>query len=209
MCGPLALALPATGSGRFGFAAGRVAYTLGRITTYSLLGLVFGLIGRSLTLFGVQRWVSLGAGILLLLGLFASTRWGVATPVLTVVAALKRSLSRLLKHRSLGTVYLFGMVNGLLPCGLVYAAGAGATAAGSVGGAVAYMALFGLGTTPLMLGLALSRNILPGAFRLKLQRLIPVSLAVVAGLLIVRGLALGIPYLSPAMDAGAQNVRCH
>lgn len=209
MCGPLALALPATGSGRVGFAAGRVAYTLGRITTYAVLGLVFGWVGRSLALFGIQRWLSLGAGVLLLLGLLLSTRWGLAAPAIAVVSSLKRWMAQLLRRRSMGTVFLFGMVNGLLPCGLVYAAGAGATASGSVAGAVAYMAVFGLGTAPLMLGLALSRNLLPGSFRLKLQRLIPVSLALVAGLLIVRGLALGIPYLSPAMDAGATAVRCH
>lgn len=209
MCGPLALALPSAGTGRIGFATSRVLYNIGRITTYTLLGIVFGLVGRSLVLFGVQRWLSLGAGILLLLTLTASSRWAVTTPAFSAVAFLKRKLGWLLRQRSMGTIYLFGVLNGLLPCGLVYAAGAGATAMGSVQGAMSYMAMFGVGTVPLMLGLTLSSHALPAAFRLKLQRLVPVSLALVAGLLIVRGLALGIPYLSPAMDAQSQTVRCH
>jgi len=209
MCGPLALALPGSSSGRMGFMTGRILYNLGRISTYALLGIVFGLMGRSLTLFGAQRWLSLGAGLILLVAVLASTKWGLSVPAFTAVNWLKRSLGQLLRRRSIGTLYLFGLLNGLLPCGLVYAAGAGAVAAGSIGGAISYMAVFGLGTTPLMLGLALSRNALPQAFRIRLQKLIPVSLLLVASLLIVRGLALGIPYLSPALDAAGQAVKCH
>lgn len=188
---------------------GRVLYNLGRISTYASLGVVFGLMGRSLALFGAQRWLSLGAGLMLMIGLLASTRWGLSIPALTAVHWLKRMLGQLLQRRSMSSLYLFGLLNGLLPCGLVYAAGAGAVAAGSVGGAVSYMAVFGLGTTPLMLGLALSRNSLPQSLRVRLQKLIPVSLLLVASLLIVRGLALGIPYLSPALDAAGQAAKCH
>lgn len=209
MCGPLALALPTGGRGGIGFAAGRVLYNLGRITTYTLIGLFFGLIGRSLLWFGVQQWVSIGAGAVILIGLVLSNRLGLATPAFATVGWLKSRLGRLLTRRSLGAMYLFGVLNGLLPCGLVYAAGTGAAAAGGIAAGMAYMAVFGIGTTPLMLGLALSPRVLPNSFRAGLRRVVPASLVLVAGLLIVRGLALGIPYLSPALDVSGHAAPCH
>lgn len=209
MCGPLAMALPASGNGRAGYVTGRILYNLGRLTTYALIGVLFGLIGRSLVLFGIQRWVSIGAGVLILAGLLLSGRLGLATPAFTTVNWLKKSLGRLLRHRSLGALYLFGALNGLLPCGLVYAAATGAAAAGGVFAGAAYMAVFGIGTVPLMLALTLSPGALPASIRTNLSRLIPASLVFVAGVLILRGLALGIPYLSPALDASGHCARCH
>ncbi|MCD6049706.1 MAG: hypothetical protein K0Q55_1109, partial [Verrucomicrobia bacterium] len=74
MCGPLALALPVAGKTRRAFVLGRVLYNLGRILTYCVIGAIFGLAGQSLALAGFQKWVSLGAGVAILLGLLASTR---------------------------------------------------------------------------------------------------------------------------------------
>ncbi len=201
MCGPLALALPHPGGGASGFVASRLAYNAGRISTYALLGLLFGLLGKSLALVGIQRWLSLGAGILILLGLLFSTRLGAGTPVVRAVRWLKSGFGRLLQRRTLGALGLLGLLNGLLPCGLVYAACAGAAATGGLLPAVEYMTLFGLGTLPLMLGIGLSGRALPVSFRFRLQQLVPVSLVVVALLLILRGMALGIPYVSPNLSA--------
>jgi sulfite exporter TauE/SafE len=197
MCGPLALTLPHPGGGATGFVASRLAYNCGRIATYSVLGVIFGLLGKSLVLVGVQRWVSLGAGLLILAGLLLSARAGVHAPVIRVVNWLKAGFGNLLQRRSLASLGLLGLLNGLLPCGLVYAACAGAAATGGLVLGVQYMALFGLGTLPLMLGISLSGAALSPKWRFKLQQLVPVSLALVAMLLILRGLALGIPYLSP------------
>ena len=208
MCGPLALALPATGTGTVGYVTGRLAYNLGRLATYSLLGVVFGLLGKSLALIGVQRWLSLGAGCVILAGLLLSTRTGLGTPMVKAVGWLKSGFGALLRRRTLGSLGLMGLLNGLLPCGLVYAACAGAAATGSLGWGAAYMALFGLGTVPLMLGIGLSGKALPIALRFKLQQLAPLSLAVVGALLVLRGLALGIPYLSPDLAAGTC-AHCH
>ena len=85
---------------------------------------------------------------------------------------------------------------------MVYAAGAGAVAAGSWGSGIAYMALFGAGTLPVMLGISLSGCAVPATLRIRLQQWVPVSAAAVGLLLILRGMALGIPYLSPGMAAG-------
>ena len=97
---------------------------------------------------------------------------------------------------------VLGSINGLLPCGLVCAAGAGSAAAGSLGESVAYMAVFGLGRLPMLLGLALSGRALPLRWRTGIQGSVPWTLGLVGVLLIVRGLGLGIPYLSLAVATG-------
>ncbi len=208
MCGPLALALPVTGTGTVGLVTGRMAYQAGRIATYSLLGLLFGWLGQSLAVVGIQRWVSLAAGILILAGLGLSTRSMAGTAMTQAVTGLKSAFRTLLQRRTVMSLGLLGLLNGLLPCGLVYAACAGAAAVGGWLEGVEYMALFGLGTLPMMLGISLSGRALPVAWRLRLQQMVPFSVAAVGVLLILRGLALGIPYVSPDLAAGSC-AHCH
>src|SRR6266542_436098 len=88
MCGPLILVLPATGNSRTSFLCGRVAYQVGRVLTYGLLGAGFGLVGESLAFAGFQRWVSLGAGIAILCSLFVSSRFTLQMPIARAVARL-------------------------------------------------------------------------------------------------------------------------
>ena len=206
MCGPLALALPMTGNSRATFVLGRVAYNLGRIVTYCVLGAAFGLVGQTLAFAGFQRWVSIAAGSAILVGLLVSSRSTVSLPVARGVAWVKSGLGALLRRRSVASVFSLGVLNGLLPCGLVYAACAGAVATGGLLSGVEYMAAFGFGTVPMMLGIGLVGQKLQFTLRFKLQRLIPACLTLVAVLLILRGLSLGIPYLSPDLAAGAV---CH
>lgn len=210
MCGPLALALPATGQGASGYLLGRVAYNLGRVTTYAFLGALFGLLGMTFVLTGLQRWASLVAGAAILLGLAASSRYALNTPVLTLVGWLKKGFAQLLRKRTLVSLLCLGVLNGLLPCGLVYVACAGAVAAGGCINGMEYMVAFGLGTIPMMLGIALAGKKLQFSLRLRWQRVIPVCLVVLAALLILRGLSLGIPYLSPNLshDRGGCSA-CH
>lgn len=208
MCGPLALALPATGSGSAGYVAGRLAYQAGRIATYSLLGVLFGWLGRSLAVVGVQRWVSLAAGVLILAGLGLSGRSNGGAALTRAVTGLKSAFRGLLQRRTVASLGLLGLLNGLLPCGLVYAACAGAAALGGWVDGIQYMVLFGIGTLPVMLGISLSGRAVPVAWRLRWQQLAPLSVAVVGVLLILRGLALGIPYLSPDLIP-AGGTPCH
>jgi sulfite exporter TauE/SafE len=208
MCGPLALALPAAGRKGLSLVAGRVVYTIGRISTYCVLGLVFGLAGHTLALVGIQRWVSIMLGLTLLAGLFASRRLALWRPVTRLVEQLKHLMAGLLRQRSLSALALLGLLNGLLPCGLVYVACAGATATGGVSSGVAYMAAFGLGTAPLMLAIGVSGRLLPLPVRVRLRAAIPVSVFLLAVLLILRGMALGIPYVSPDLGHGTGDC-CH
>lgn len=209
MCGPLALALPTGGKHGLALAPGRALYNAGRVTTYCLLGLVFGLIGRSLALAGVQRWVSIGLGSAILLGVFMARARALTVKFALPVAWLKAALGRLMRQQDLASQYLIGGLNGLLPCGLVYIACVGAAATGGLFSGVQYMLVFGVGTVPMMLMLGLAGQALPVAFRLRLQKLIPVCLALVAVLLILRGLSLGIPYLSPDLTGDQPGACCH
>ncbi len=203
MCGPLALALPAAGNTTPGYVLGRLAYNLGRLVTYSLLGIVFGLAGRTFLLAGLQRWVSIGLGVALLIGLFASRKLALWRPITLFVEQLKSRMSGLLRRRSLASLAALGLLNGLLPCGLVYVACAGATATGGILAGASYMAAFGAGTVPMMLTISLFGKLVPISLRLQLRKAIPVCVFLLATLLILRGMFLDIPYLSPDLTNNA------
>jgi uncharacterized protein len=203
MCGPLAIVLPATGRNAAGFLAGRIAYNLGRLLTYGAIGFLFGLAGKTLLLAGVQRWVSIALGVLLLAGLLTSRTSAVSLPLVMSVGRLKARMGALLRQRSIASQLVLGMLNGLLPCGLVYVAATGAILAGGVLAGTQYMLCFGLGTVPMMLAIGLSQKLVPVPWRLKLLKAVPVSVFVLAALLILRGLSLGIPFVSPDLTGGA------
>src|SRR3974390_3452966 len=100
MGGAVALGLPSTGTTLPGFVAGRAAYNLGRVVTYCAFGLIFGLVGRTLLLAGIQRWVSIGLGVVLLSGLVGSRKLGLSRPVVGIVNRLKGKMALLLSRRS-------------------------------------------------------------------------------------------------------------
>lgn len=195
MCGPLVLAVPAA-SGQGGF-AGRLTYHGGRISVYVLLGAGLGMVGRSLSLVGLQQTLSVLSGVLVLLAGYVSFRpRGMAW--LTRWLVLVRGLARIGSAPG-GRVSQFAMggVNGLLPCGLVYVAASASLVAGEWWKGAALMLTFGLGTLPMLLGLGLALRRLRGAWRERLQRLVPAAITAVGLLLVLRGLGLGIPLVSP------------
>lgn len=209
MCGPLALALPAKKEAALSeHVIGRLAYNLGRAVTYAFMGIFAGVLGRALQLAGLQQAVSILLGTLLLATVFLSSKHLPAWMIRTFYKPVQRALGRILKRGSIAGLFQTGLLNGLLPCGLVYAALASASMhAGAVEGAI-FMFLFGLGTLPLMFILSL------GGLRLRtpkvqpvLNRVIPTVTFLVAVLLILRGLSLNIPYISPDLSTGA--ACCH
>lgn len=210
MCGPLALALPHWGRGPGSFLAGRLLYNFGRIVTYALMGAVFGLLGQGVALAGLQRWVSLGLGAAILIGLLVAPQFANRVPITRSVNWLKAALGTMLQRRAMPAMFGIGLLNGLLPCGLVYVACAAATATGDVLSGTRYMIAFGLGTLPMLLAISLLGTKLQFALRFKVQRLIPASLLIVGLLLLLRGMALGIPYVSPKLPAQSNGaVTCH
>jgi len=209
MCGPLALALPATGNTGAALLAGRLAYNAGRVATYCLLGALFGLIGETFVVAGLKRWLSLAAGSAILVGLLLSSKYALVLPAVNTVGWLKSAFGALLRRRTLPALLLLGGLNGLLPCGLVYVACAGAAATGSLPTGMEYMLAFGVGTVPMMLAISLFGQKLQFWLRFRLESLIPACLTIVAALLILRGLALGIPYVSPPDPAAQPGGACH
>ncbi len=218
MCGPLALALPAVGERRAAYVLSRLLYNLGRAVTYAFMGALVGLVGKSFALGGLQRWISIGFGFALLAGL-ALMHTGVMARMIEKLGLFHLFAKlQLLWRRHFGGhgyygLFVLGLINGLLPCGPVYVALAASAATGHVTTASAFMFFFGLGTLPLMLAVSLAGKLIQMPMRRKLQKLVPVSAGVVAVLLIVRGLALGIPYLSPPIEAtqlgGSPHACCH
>jgi sulfite exporter TauE/SafE len=208
MCGPLALALPALNRRTVVFVAGRMAYNLGRVATYCMLGLLFGLLGQAFSVAGLQQVLSIALGVALLLGLLLSLKHP-ATAVVRVVDTLKRPMAKLLQKRSFTALAVLGLLNGLLPCGLVYVACAGAAATGNLLDGAGFMAAFGAGTIPMMLAISLSGSLVPLRLRLRLTKAVPVTVGLLATLLILRGLSLGIPYVSPDLSGGHVSPCCH
>jgi hypothetical protein len=205
MCGPLALALVPTNGTQASFARllrGSLLYNGGRVVTYSLLGLCFGLLGSAARIAGWQQALSITTGVVILLWLalpkHLTQRVEAPHRLAAVLSPLKLALNRLLRSPRWAAQFGVGALNGLLPCGFVYLALAGALAQPSLGRSVLFMALFGLGTTPALLAVALPNGWLSPSLRFSLRRVWPIGTAVVALLLIVRGLALGVPYLSPS-----------
>ncbi|NDK56336.1 sulfite exporter TauE/SafE family protein [Pontibacter fetidus] len=201
MCGPIAMALPFVGSTGWRYYAGRLLYNSGRIVTYALLGALAGVFGESLQMAGLQQTVSIVSGILILLLLvLPAAVKGKSASVLgadKLMAWVRRKLGYYFQKNSLGSLFMVGLLNGLLPCGFVYIALAGAISAPGVGGAMLYMALFGLGTFPLMFIVSLSGKLISLKMRGMFNRAVPYIGMTLAILFIVRGLGLGIPYLSP------------
>lgn len=210
MCGPLALALPHWGRGQGSFLVGRLLYNFGRIITYAGMGAIFGLLGQGVAMAGLQRWVSLTLGVVILAGVVVAPQFANRVPVTRGVNWLKAALGTMLQRRALPAMFGIGLLNGLLPCGLVYVACAAATATGDVLAGMQYMLAFGLGTVPLLLAISLLGTKLQFALRFKVQRLIPASLILVGMLLLLRGMALGIPYVSPKLPTQPNGaVTCH
>lgn len=209
MCGPLLLALGKAGPPMANRVfIGRVSYHLGRVGAYSVLGIVFGLIGQAAVPDGFQRWLSVALGVGLLAGVVIPRKTTLTTPMFQWIGWLKNAMGGLLRQNSYVAQALMGALNGLLPCGLVYVAAVGATATGHPVSGAAYMALFGLGTWPLMLGIHVAGRRVPLPSRLSLGAVTRGAVLVMAALLILRGMELGIPFVSPAFSTSA-SATCH
>lgn len=204
MCGPIALALLVFGESKFNILAGRLLYNFGRVITYSIMGALFGLLGNRVVLFGLQQNVSIVIGIVILL--YVSIPRKIKNRISefrfykSIVAFINLHYSKLLSKRTNRSLFTIGLLNGILPCGFVYVGIAGAISTGSVANGTLYMALFGLGTTPIMFATAMLGRIINFNLRRKINKLIPAFAAILALLFILRGLNLGIPYVSPKFE---------
>jgi hypothetical protein len=201
MCGPIAFLLPVDRSNTLKKTGQIFLYHFGRILAYSLIGLIFGLLGKSLNLFGMQQQLSIGIGLLMILVVLIPiqtfNKYNLSKPLYKVISKVKNRLGTELKKKSPDTFLTIGFLNGFLPCGLVYMAVFGALAAGNAFEGSLYMALFGLGTIPLMTTAVYMGNFLTAKVKQHIRKTIPVFVILIGCLFVLRGLGLGIPYLSP------------
>ncbi|WP_282124350.1 sulfite exporter TauE/SafE family protein [Algibacter mikhailovii] len=215
MCGPIAFMLPVDRSSQINKVSQIAIYHIGRLLTYSVLGLVFGLIGKGLYLFGFQQQLSIAIGIIMILIVIIPqktlSKYNFSKPIYGLISNVKSWLGKAMKRKSLDTFLTIGFLNGFLPCGLVYMAVFAAIGSGSALNGSLYMAVFGLGTIPLMTTAIYLSNVLKGTTRQRIQKIIPVFVVLIGLLFIVRGLGLGIPYLSPApiLDTVSSGIDCH
>jgi len=207
MCGPIVLALPVGNTSTFKLVLSRFLYNIGRIVTYTFFGAVFGFFGRGITFVGFQSFASIAIGVIILVYYLMPSKFkgrlSVTAPYRLLNNFVKSAFKRITKTGSPQALFLFGIINGFLPCGFVYFALAGAITMGNSINGAAFMALFGLGTIPIMLGTALAGRFISGKFRAKVNKLIPVFAIILALLFILRGLSLDIDYLSPKLTNDA------
>lgn len=201
MCGPIAIAIPLHKDNWLMKITGGLLYNSGRIITYGILGAIFGLLGRGIQLAGLQQWSSIALGIIMILSVVFPVLFKEKIKIDKVftgyASRLIGSFRKLFTKSSLGSLLFIGLLNGLLPCGLVYMAIAGAINTNDVMMGVAFMVVFGIGTTPALLAVSLVGNVISIGFRNKVKRIIPVFIVILGILFILRGMNLGIPYVSP------------
>lgn len=204
MCGPIAIALPLHGNTVPQKIFGGALYNIGRTITYGVMGAIFGMLGQGVEMIGFQQKISVIMGVLMIVSvLFPAlfkNQYSMDKSWFSFVGKLKKSIGQMFSIRSFSSLFIIGLLNGLLPCGLVYMAIAGAIGTGGVVLGSLYMILFGLGTIPMMLSISLAGNVMSLAIRNKINKFIPVLVIIVGIFFILRGLSLGIPYLSPPKE---------
>lgn len=201
MCGPIAFMLPVDRANNVKRITQIFVYHLGRIFTYGLLGLLFGFLGKGFYLFGFQQYVSIIIGVIMILMVLLPKKtihkFSITKPIYKLLSGVKNRLGKELKKKRIDTFFTIGFLNGFLPCGLVYMAVFASIATANVLQGSLYMMLFGLGTIPLMTAFVYLGNFTTGLARKRIQQFIPVAVVVIGVLFILRGMGLGIPYVSP------------
>ena len=205
MCGPIALSMGLTKQQALNFHLQNTTYNLGRIVTYAFLGAVLGIVGEGFNVAGIQQYLTVGVGILLIvmaLFSFGGKNFASKIPFLSkFLLSIKINLGKYLQKPGYSSRFITGILNGFLPCGMVYMALTASLAAGGVWQGAAFMVLFGLGTFPFMFAVVFFGNMMNTAFRIKVLKIIPLMMIILGGLFVLRGLELGIPLVSPKKEA--------
>lgn len=200
MCGPIAFMLPVDRDKPVKKFFQIFSYHLGRLFTYSLIGLLFGFLGKGFYFFGFQQQLSVIVGVsMIFVVLFPKIfqKLSFSKNSSKIIFKVKNSLGKELKKKGNDTFFTIGFLNGFLPCGLVYMAIFGALATSNAFSGAFYMFLFGLGTIPLMTAVVYLGSLSKGNFRKNIQKVIPIIVIIIGVLFILRGLGLGIPFVSP------------
>ncbi len=201
MCGPIAIALPLNNDTWLTRILGSLVYNSGRTLTYAFMGMIFGIIGMGLKMSGLQQWVSILMGIIMVLSVLLPAFFRKShfyhNTITRFTQFLRNHFHRLFMIRSYTSLFAIGVLNGFLPCGLVYIAIAGALATGDLVRGTLFMVWFGVGTIPMLFVLNIAGNVLSSRLRTAIRRIIPLVIVLIGILFILRGMNLGIKYISP------------
>ena len=204
MCGPIMLGMPFKKSNFLNSGFQLLLYQFGRIAVYTLLGLLAGLVGKSIGVFTNQKVLSVSVGIILivftLLQLNKRYIKGYSKIQFMVLAPVSKLMGKVFNLPFWG--FFAGMLNGIIPCGMVYLALATALNTGDVKTAGGFMFVFGLGTAPLMMMISLGGIYLKKYIRFNTNKLIPWFMLFMGVLFILRAADLGIPFISPQNAVG-------
>ena len=208
MCGPISLAIPLDRSSKFSMFIGSLQYNLGRIFTYSILGGIVGFIGLGIHLIGILQSISVLAGIGIILyawrkqlfrGAFFQKMNGNF-----LQKFISANMGKIFRTQPKFKRILLGSLNGLLPCGMVYTALITSIVAGSPFYSAVTMVVFGIGTLPTMMIITIFSSEISVSTRGKINRALPYLVTFIGFLIILRGLNLDIPYVSPKASFNAQ-----
>ncbi len=211
MCGPIALALPLNRKSNLTKTTGILFYNMGRIATYVMLGIVLGFFGKGLKLAGILQYVSITIGVIIITSVLLPSLLKkisfTSQYYLKFNNWLKTKLGKYLTKKSNSSLFILGLLNGLLPCGLVWIAMVGSIAYGSISSGAQFMLFFGLGTLPMMFALPYFSSSISATFRTKMTKAIPYVMVLFGLLFILRGLNLDIPYISPALSEDGTEIK--
>lgn len=201
MCGPLALALPLDRSSKNKTYIGIILYHIGKLSAYLALGGIVGVFGKHIPLADSQQRLSIFAGVFILIFAlypFLIKRSSIIQKVVfKSMQPIQKQLAKRLKTKRQSTLFSIGVLNGLLPCAMVYMALVGALSTGALNKSILFMTIYTLGTLPAMLGVQIFGASLGKNIRYKIQKIIPYAMVFIGLFFILRGLNLGIEYVSP------------
>lgn len=196
MCGPILATINQRKKAPFNF----ILHHSGRLLTYAMFGAVAGAFGATFSLMGLQQIFSVSIGILMVLSVLLFPFYKSLHRIESSMGRVSLKFSSLIHKGDLPKSIiglLMGAANGLLPCGLVYLALAGAANTFTPWDGAIFMAVFGFGTLPVLLLITQLSSKLTPDLRTKFRKLIPITILIMGVLLILRGSNLGVPYLSP------------
>lgn len=209
MCGPIALAVPVKRTSIYSVISGVAQYNSGRIITYSLLGFIVGNIGITVQTIGIMQGLSIFAGIFLIF--FAWRKWWgpkFRIPVSIMIPGyISKAIRKLMQSDMPLKPLWFGMLNGLLPCGMIYIALLNALLAGSPVKSMVAMTFFGIGTLPVMIAVVFMAQKIGHTLQHKAKLFVPVAMTVVGILMTLRGMNLDIPMISPKVVVNVDDTK--
>lgn len=214
MCGPLAIAFSNRDKNtKFQNVVSALSYNLGRTVTYSLLGLFFGILGSFLFVADLQKIASILLGVLLVISFLFNIDIDRSINQNSIIKkyyfSVRKFISEIMNKSQDYHPFQLGMANGLLPCGLVYLALAGALATSSVIGGVTFMTMFGLGTLPMLFALTTGLGLFPANVRIKFKTILPYVTLIFGLFLIYRGVAVDMPGELDFWEAIKNPIMCH